>query len=1058
MTSSVAPPYARWTRWVTWLVLLGVALLAARGQINRGLGRMQTPGQPAYSMSSAVSVFSPVASQRQLRCAWATWHLYPAETPPAADASAMGDCQDQVARCSAGGHPACGDGTAHRLIDAYVVLHVLVVLVVLLVLWLLWRRGRKELVKRSDSYYGAVRRLTSGWVIGAFAGLWVLSSIAALFAEAYLGRQNATPGGLDTAAGVLAWVPLGTWLASASLGVLSLLLWLDPWFCEGSIAPERKREAHAWRRAVGLMREEILLVALLGVVLLLPALDQVQDVILRWADGGRALVAAPLTAVTLAAFGLMIWRSAYRGPLTEYRPFKPFQAYVPLVLAGMLVVLGFTALHRLLGIGVIILVLGILTWVVDETTGLRAAIRRLLRRSDAADGVGGRVGAEAAYDAATVRAGTPDRILRERVLRLARLLAVAPLAFLGLAILRATVLPLLVPRLFSDLGTLLLCVGGLVLIVLTPMAAAVLRHQDGPALEPGYQYSGRHLPYFVITLSALAIAIGAVARPATRQWVPVEAGALGMVAVFGVLLAFVLSEVHLWAERATPISGLRVLGFKRTPVLLLIVLWLLTSVVLDGNGTHDVRLTGAPTTPLAATTPLDLKAEFDAWTAANCADAGSPGKPAPLIIVGTSGGGIRAAYWTAEILDSLTSVPAMGPEAGCAHTVPASSRLFAASGVSGGSLGLVSYVSRLRTSGPASVSVSAPASTATTPTSTATSTARWYQHGLGDDYLSPALSWGLFVDLPNSLIGLPVPDRARILEESWEHSQPALGKLRLDDLYRRALPEEQASGSWLPLLFLNGTQEESGCRFAASPIALNVPASADGSPDHDPLACRSLQGNPQLRTETLSNLTDYVCEGQDVRLSTAALLSARFAFVSPSGHLRRCGKPGAAAEYTYIVDGGYAERTGGRTALDVLNRLKPLIADHNAAVTAKGSGRIITPMYVQLENGYETVATAVPGAQPAEAQVPTNTIAAVRNAVEWSTQQAVRQAVGANAYQRLSTVPGPGVQAPLGWVLSPFARNELVDQMARLTATTNGPAGTPWNVVSAAFSGNWPHP
>jgi hypothetical protein len=560
-------------------------------------------------------------------------------------------------------------------------------------------------------------------------------------------------------------------------------------------------------------------------------------------------------------------------------------------------------------------------------------------------------------------------------------------------------------------------------------------------------------------LSALAIAIAAVARPATRQWVPVEAGALTMVAVFGVLLAFALSEVHLWAERATPISGLRVLGFKRTPVLLLILLWLLTSIMLDGNGTHDVRLTGKPSRPLAATTPMDLKAEFDAWTAANCADGGSPDKPAPLIIVGTSGGGIRAAYWTAEILDALTSVPATAPEPGCAHSVPAGSRLFAASGVSGGSLGLVSYVSRLQTSGQAAASVSAPAST-TKPTTKPTTrpTTSWYQHGLGDDYLSPALSWGLFVDLPNSLIGLPVPDRARILEESWEHSQPALGKLRLDDLYRRALPDEQASGSWIPLVFLNGTQEESGCRFATSPIALNVPASANGSPDHDPLACRSLQGNPQLRLETLSNFTDYLCEGQDVRLSTAALLSARFPFVSPSGHLRRCGKPGAAAEYTYIVDGGYAERTGGLTALALLDRIKPLIDAHNAAVKAKGTGRTITPLYVQLENGYETVATAVTGAQPAEAQVPTNTIAAVRNAVEWSAQQAVRQAVGADAYQRLSTVPGPGVQAPLGWVLSPFARDELVDQMARLKATTNGPVGTPWNVVSSAFSGNWPHP
>lgn len=184
------------------------------------------------------------------------------------------------------------------------------------------------------------------------------------------------------------------------------------------------------------------------------------------------------------------------------------------------------------------------------------------------------------------------------------------------------------------------------------------------------------------------------------------------------------------------------------------------------------------------------------------------------------------------------------------------------------------------------------------------------------------------------------------------------------------------------------------------------------------------------------------------------MLSARFAFVSPSGHIRRCGKSGAAAEYTFVVDGGYAERTGGMTALDLLELLRPLVDRHNADVRRSGRGRIVTPMYVQLENGYETVATAGPGAQPQEAQVPTTTIGAVRSASEWSTQQAVRRAVGSGAYQRLSTVPGPGVQAPLGWVLSPFAREELLSQLNRLKTSDQ----SPWTVVSSAFSGDWPKP
>lgn len=83
--------------------------------------------------------------------------------------------------------------------------------------------------------------------------------------------------------------------------------------------------------------------------------------------------------------------------------------------------------------------------------------------------------------------------------------------------------PILAAALFPDQGTLLLCTGGGVLLGVAPMLAALLRSWDGPALQPTYKYQGRNIRYYAITIVALGMAVSAVAKPGSRQWVQVEA-------------------------------------------------------------------------------------------------------------------------------------------------------------------------------------------------------------------------------------------------------------------------------------------------------------------------------------------------------------------------------------------------------------------------------------------------------------------------------------------------------------------------------------------------------
>jgi predicted acylesterase/phospholipase RssA len=155
-----------------------------------------------------------------------------------------------------------------------------------------------------------------------------------------------------------------------------------------------------------------------------------------------------------------------------------------------------------------------------------------------------------------------------------------------------------------------------------------------------------------------------------------------------------------------------------------------------------------------------------------------------VVLVAASGGGIRAAYWTASTLAAMDGVPG------------SSDNLFAISGVSGGSVGAATYAALQRerlVSGQAD------------------SVLPRARVVLAEDFLSPVVAGLLFPDLIQRFIPFPVAwaERQRFLERAWE---AALGPT--PNAFADAFTDLYAGGyqARLPSLLLNATVVDSGRR------------------------------------------------------------------------------------------------------------------------------------------------------------------------------------------------------------------------------------------------------
>lgn len=333
----------------------------------------------------------------------------------------------------------------------------------------------------------------------------------------------------------------------------------------------------------------------------------------------------------------------------------------------------------------------------------------------------------------------------------------------------------------------------------------------------------------------------------------------------------------------------------------------------------------------------------------------------PVFVVSAAGGGIRAAYWTAVVLDELRR------EYGAAFT----DNLYAISGVSGGSLGATAFVADQRDGRqPAGERL---------------------RRMLSGDFLAPTVATMLFPDLVQRFLPIAVfDDRAATLERSWETAwQRAYGS----DVLARPFDTLWDDGPTTPVLLLNTTLVETGDRAIVSPYAA---APADFA--------QVFPGAVDAHS---------LFPGQSLRASTAVLLSARFTYVSPAGTVRL---PGTGSDQTLrLVDGGYFENHGVTTAHDVLRALRRVAAALDVAVT---------PMLIHIDNAATArVDPSAPwehGGRPLLPEVisPIEALLATREARGNTALAAAYQSLPVVEFRLYGGDVEVADAVPLGWVLS----------------------------------------
>jgi hypothetical protein len=801
------------------------------------------------------------------------------------------------------------------------------------------------------------------------------------------------------------------WLALAVVVIVLVALWRAVGLSSGPGAITRDT---IW--ALGRLRIPVVLLGAWGLFVIFDPTAQTADTFRRWFDDRE-------TFATSAAFGFgtvlllcaVTWTAVRRALLAGFAvsPKEP-RWYLWLIALAVLaggVLAGWKNLVGLAAVIALVFVAG----------GVEVLLRRWAARAEAkAVPVQGKAVAEpltpaaarqrrmkAATERQVVLADAPEPGPLRELRRVARALSTWPLIALLLGLGSAWTAP----------GSVLLALGHdegraipAAILAFAAFVAAGFVATAGPALLRAVE--GERLPskvearYVAVALVCLAACAAAIGRPLD---VPPAVGAVGMTSIGVAALLALLLEAQRYGDVHPPNPGLRLFGFARLPVvLLLLVAFGVASLANDGSYHAVARNdTGRPHQQ-----GVTLQDAFAWWTGRNCADQQRGGdRTIPLVLVAGHGGGIRAAYWTTSVLTQLFAVPnTSARDAGCPRAT-AYDRVFAMSGASGGSLGAASYAGH-------------PADSLG---------GVWYRRIWGTtDLVSVPVSWGLLVDLPRNLIGFAAPDRARRFEQAWERQDPTL---RHDFFV--------GQGHRSPLLLLAGTQVESGCRMNVSRIRLTAPATLNTPAECAALAARTAAADDDRdatparlspSAAITSDVLDNLCGGNSINRSTAALLSARFPYVSPSGQLTGCGSKRSTA----VVDGGYAENTGAQAALNLWARLEPLVAAHNARADLPR----IVPIFVHVDNHYAKAARAGTVKRTSEAAVPPLAYLRTDKLDDRGVEQAANAAfsvalpglpgttcrVGlgvAQRYVRIAPTEHPGIQAPLAWTLSGMAMDDL---------------------------------
>ncbi|MEZ5259240.1 MAG: hypothetical protein R2705_20870 [Ilumatobacteraceae bacterium] len=741
--------------------------------------------------------------------------------------------------------------------------------------------------------------------------------------------------------------------------------------------------------------------------------EQSRDAIRLWPESASLAVwgiaATCLLSFAVAVLARRLSRLDSDAPARQHVGVLGGTGTVAMSIVGMACVIAGLALRSRTGTGGGIVALGVLVTVVALASVPLLSIDRSVASP---------------ADSTVVR---PKERTRALVPALA---SMAPLVALEVAIVQAGLSDLVAGTTARSLVPLSVLVAGLAVV---DYLAARRYHEWADGLGSDREVLRRRI--FVGSLVALGLVAGSVAI-----WVVSDpranAPSLGVHGILGTFLVLVTVSIgtlgHLVDGHAVPAS-LAYLGIRRIPIVTTLLVWGLLGNRLRADEYHEIRVLDG----VSAARGVTVQDAFARWTEAQVpkaepADGTRTVPGVPMFFVTAAGGGIRAATFTASAIDCLLG---NDDPTSCRGDIEGAAgdrwdTVFAASGASGGSVGLASVVAQ-RTLGPET---------------------DWVRHRLGTDLLSAQLAWQLFVEAPNALLGLdPGTDRAEVLERAWED--------RFTDGQRSPGTEpflgSAAGPGWDgPLVFLTGTNLADGCRVTISPSRTSSaadpgePAPRGATLDED-CRRRRLDGAGDTLDQTVArDIADYLCPNEDLRWSTAAFLSARFPLVSPTGVVsppneRNGGCENDAPWGLSIGDGGYRDNTGAAALLDLWSVLEPLVDDFN-----RTSDRCIVPVLVEIDNGHRNRGATAPPATNGQFTAPlfgALDVFASRDAgpieelaVEFSrpmstgTTAVLDGTMDAARYVRVSLYEHPGVLAPLGWSLSDAAVDDLTGQLDRV--------------------------
>lgn len=509
------------------------------------------------------------------------------------------------------------------------------------------------------------------------------------------------------------------------------------------------------------------------------------------------------------------------------------------------------------------------------------------------------------------------------------------------------------------------------------------------------QLKGWILAWVCIVISTALLAWLTIWPVTAAEWV----GVLGAVTMgLGNLMLLIGASVVVHAVYRPPeIFRTKLFRIPETPVVSLLVLAVLAASA--GGSTpevHGIR-SGVNTHAMS----MNYEEAVLQWSklSTGCFVEVDGKYARPMIFVAAEGGGIRAAYWTASVLQELATRAPCGI-----------SSIVVASGVSGGAVGL--QVVRV-----------------TPPSEWVSGVTR-----MGDADALAEASIGLLLRDPFfTVTGVPPLingdwlDRAGLMETAWERKVPRLA----DDFYANPLP-----GGLAAPLVLNATDGTSGCRVLVTHLQVEDTATA-GLPCAD--AMSPLPYSRDFRTYMSSspkqqdkNFEEDVCIN-GLKGSTAAMLAARFPYVTPSGVVGPCGEEPRAQ----IIDGGYAEGSGLGSLVDMSPHLL-------AEATKYGP---VLPIFVFLDNGRGGDLLPPPPQAHSELLVPPlgSLIAGkTQNSTAAWLQRALALRAGEAVLEPQVFVVAQGsdptVEAPLGWVLSKASRNDMKDSLEELVLPCDRPA------------------